>query len=405
MFLKLFFVLILLSSSYAKEYINLGKFENDNSIFQEKNIPKLSDKFLDTKYISNTLSNGQINTSKENLIINFDALDCFTFIDTFEALKQSDNIHSFKKHLIDIRYKNSIVSYHNRNHFFSDWRQYNFIKDITCDLGECKKELKQLNFNEKYLKEIPTILREISYIKSTNIDTTKLQNGDYIGIYSNKKDLDVTHTGLIIKKDNQIFIRHASSLKKKIIDSDLFEYTKNKPGVIIYRSNHNLSKLHIDATCSKSLGKEFHITIENNKLFLTDDALYETVGGYVDIPATNYYFKIDNKIYPIDGVVEYSNIKSINQFSSFIDEKNFNALQNSQTIQFIQKIKLKENQTSTISISVDIDNKSFTKVSQECQEQLHNTKDKYNKNISIALVILILLILSIKSYKRYKSNL
>lgn len=405
MFLKSFFVLILLSHSYAKEYINLGKFENDNSIFQEKNILKLSEKFLDTKYVSNTLSNAQTDTSKENLIINFDALDCFTFIDTFEALKQSDNLQSFKKYLIDIRYKSSIISYHNRNHFFSDWIQYHFIKDITCDLGECKKELKKLNFNEKYLKEIPTVSREISYINPIDINTTKLQNGDYIGIYSNKKDLDVTHTGLIIKKDDQIFIRHASSLKKKIIDSDFFEYTKDKPGIIIYRSSHNLSKLHIDATCTKSLGEEFHITIKNNKLFLTDDALYETIGGYVDIPATNYYFKIDNKTYPINGIVEYSNIKNINQFSSFIDQKIFNVLKSSKQIQLIQKIKLQENQVTTISININIDDKPFKEVSQKCQEQLHNTKDEYNKNISITLAILILLILSIKSYKRYKSNL
>ena len=42
-----------------------------------------------------------------------------------------------------------------------------------------------------------------------------------LGVYTDKKALDVTHTGIIIKKLGKVFIRHASSLEKKIIDSEL----------------------------------------------------------------------------------------------------------------------------------------------------------------------------------------
>ena len=221
---------------FSSEYINFGKFKNDNSIFEEKNIDKLSEKFLGVKYVSNTLSNHEIDTSKENLIINFDSLDCFTFIDTIKALKKSSNKNEFKQNLVDTRYKSGNISYQNRNHFFSDWIESNSVKDITCSLGDCEKTIKYLNQDEKYLKEIATVKRKISYIKSNKIDMTLLENGDYIGIYTDKKALDVTHTGIIIKKFGKIFIRHASSLKKNIIDSELLEYTKNKLGIIIYRS-------------------------------------------------------------------------------------------------------------------------------------------------------------------------
>ncbi|MEA3352963.1 MAG: DUF1460 domain-containing protein [Campylobacterota bacterium] len=239
-------LLLLLSISfinlYALEYINLGKFKNDSSIFEQKDIEKLSRKFLGVKYISNTLSNHKINTSKENLIINFDALDCFTFIDTIEALKNSKDLKNFKTKLIYTRYKNGKISYHARNHFFSDWVKSNSMEDITCDLGICEKDIKYLNENEKYLKQIPTVKRVISYIKPKHIDLSQLKNGDYIGIYTKNKALDVTHTGIIIKKDGKVFIRHASSKEKKIIDSELFDYTKNKAGVIIYRSMWFYSK-------------------------------------------------------------------------------------------------------------------------------------------------------------------
>ncbi len=229
-------VLLITNTFASSEYINLGKFKDDNSIFIEKNIDKLSQKFLTTKYVSNTLSNENIDTSKENLIINFEALDCFTFIDTLKALTQSNDLQSFKNNLINTRYKDGLITYQNRNHFFSDWIDSNNMEDITCKIGKCEKSIKYLNKNYKYLKEIPTVKREISYIHPKNIDLSKLKNGDYIGIYTNKEDLDVTHTGIIIKKDEKIFLRHASSLHKKVLDSELFEYTKNKLGILVYRA-------------------------------------------------------------------------------------------------------------------------------------------------------------------------
>lgn len=225
-----------LQAVLAAEFINLGKFKNDPSIYKEKDIDKLSQKFLAVEYVANTLENKDINTSKENLVINFEALDCFTFIDTFDALKRSKDFKDFKNNLISTRYIDSVVSYQNRNHFFSNWVVYNDIEDITCKLGACKKASKVLNKDQIYLKEIEPIKRDIYYINPKDIDTKKLKNGDYIGIYSDKDDLDVTHTGIIIKKEGKIFIRHASSLLKKVIDSELFEYTAKKEGVIIYRS-------------------------------------------------------------------------------------------------------------------------------------------------------------------------
>ena len=228
-------ILIITKSFALCEYINLGKFGSDSSIFVEDDVAKLSEKFLDVEYVSGTLSNPEINTSAEKLIIDFSSLDCFTYIDTIEALKHSIDFESFRQKLIETRYKDAKVTYHNRNHFFSDWVESNGMKDITCELGACKKSMKVLNENYKYLKEIPEVLREISYIPTKEIDLSLLRDGDYIGIYTPKGDLDVTHTGIIIKKDDKVFIRHASSKYKKVMDSELFSYTKNKKGVIIYR--------------------------------------------------------------------------------------------------------------------------------------------------------------------------
>lgn len=225
------------SSLYSSENINFGKYTNNTSLFFEQNVQKISKEFLDTKYVSDTLSSGSSKKTKERLIINFEALDCFTFIDTVHALSISQNAKEFKQNLIQTRYKGGQISYINRNHFFSDWLRNDDIEDITCSLGQCITVLKNLNKNEKYLEKIPSVKRNISYVSSNDIDISLLKNGDYVGIYTDKKGLDVIHTGIIIKKDGNVFIRHASSLEKKVIDSDFIKYIKEKSGVIVYRSN------------------------------------------------------------------------------------------------------------------------------------------------------------------------
>ena len=201
-----------------------------------KNQNHFSDKFVNTPYEANTLI-GYSNT-EEKLVIRTDKFDCFTFIDMIEASKSHKPIEDAIK---TIRYKNSQVKYTNRNHFFSDWTIYNsHIKDVTCQIGICYKTLKNLNQkskNEVYLQGIAIIQREIYYTKPENLDYTKLQNGDYIGIYTPKNGLDVTHVGIAIQKENIWYLRHASSKEKKVIDSNLKEYIKNKDGIVIYRSD------------------------------------------------------------------------------------------------------------------------------------------------------------------------
>ncbi|MDP1001545.1 N-acetylmuramoyl-L-alanine amidase-like domain-containing protein, partial [Klebsiella pneumoniae] len=59
--------------------------------------------------------------------------------------------------------------------------------------------------------------RLISYIPYYGIDIDvlyKLQTGDYVGIYSTKRGLVVSHVGIIIKDHNIIWFRNASSLAK-----------------------------------------------------------------------------------------------------------------------------------------------------------------------------------------------
>ena len=237
------------------EFIDLGNFtqqsidriiDNSNELPSVDNkIEKISSSFLNVPYLGHTLIGS--NTKEEILTINLSGMDCFTYIDYVEAIRNSSDYYSFKDQVQTIRYRDGIVAYRTRNHFFSDWPINNSskVKDITKNFGTentitVKKYLNLKGDGTNYLEGIPVVERKITYIPSEKLSPAileKLNTGDYIGIYSHLDGLDVSHTGIVVKKDGKIYIRHASSRKvnNKVVDEDLVEYLKNKPGIVVYR--------------------------------------------------------------------------------------------------------------------------------------------------------------------------
>jgi len=238
-----------------KAHIILGKFsqeELDHIIYKSSKIKDiarridfLSGQLLDLDYIESTLI-GDINTP-EAFVINLEGVDCFTFIDYIEAMRLSNSFSEFTVNLRKVRYKSGKVVFENRNHFFTDWREFNsdFIDDVTEEIGAQRTIKVQKTLNEKkdgtyYIPGVRPVLREIKYIPSDKIDESvmnKLRTGDYIGIYSTKQGLDVSHVGISIKEGDKTYLRHASSLKKhrKVVDQDFKKYITGKPGIIVFR--------------------------------------------------------------------------------------------------------------------------------------------------------------------------
>lgn len=204
----------------------------------------LSKKFIGVNYKKSTLI-GEMKT-KEVLVINLKEVDCFTFIDYIEAMRLSGSFLEFKENLKRVRYHSGIVSYEERNHFFTDWISSNsgLVSDVTEKIGGKKtlKTLKVLNIKKDgtyYLQGIQPRKRIIKYIPTDSINTQvlkRLKTGDYIGIYSKKKGLDVSHVGIIIKAKNKIYLRHAGAKMKKVVDEGFKGYMANKEGLVILRA-------------------------------------------------------------------------------------------------------------------------------------------------------------------------
>ena len=210
-----------------------------------RRIAFLSSHFVGIPYKENTLI-GDIETP-EVFVVDLESVDCFTFLEYIEAMRLAGSFSEFKGKLKRIRYQDAKVDYRKRNHFFTDWIEYNsvFAEDITTQAG-CNKTAfikKTLNIKEDgtyFLPGIAPRTRMIKYIPSEAIDAgmiEKLKTGDYIGIFSEKEGLDVSHVGIFINNKGEAVLRHASSEKtlRKVVDQGFMDYIKNKPGIVVLR--------------------------------------------------------------------------------------------------------------------------------------------------------------------------
>jgi hypothetical protein len=204
----------------------------------------VSGHFLGVPYGANTLI-GSAN-EPEQLVVELQKVDCFTYADYVEALKRAKNRDEFIDSLIEVRYKDGVVGFQNRKHFFTDWSASApaIASDITTSLSpnsiQLTKNLNQKDSGGAYLPGIPVVTRTIAYIPSQQIDSSvlgRLRTGDYIGAYAEDGGLDVTHVGIYVDTPDGPVLRNASSLSanNKVVDSPLLDFLQTVPGVVVLR--------------------------------------------------------------------------------------------------------------------------------------------------------------------------
>lgn len=208
-------------------------------------IASISSAFLGTPYRANTLTDSA--AAQEVLIADFNGVDCFTLLDYVKALLPANSQESFLKNLVNTRYINGKVTFLSRKHFFSDWfarAPVNAI-DVTGEISpEAIAVNKNLNFKApdgQYIPGLGIVKRVIHYIPASAINEqvlSRLQTGDFIGVYSKLEGLDVSHVGIAIKKDGEVWFRNASSLAStmQVVDSPFMAYMQSKPGIIVLRN-------------------------------------------------------------------------------------------------------------------------------------------------------------------------
>ncbi len=230
-----------------------------------KTITSVGKTFLGIPYVAKTL---EINEN-EPLVINLQELDCTTYVENVLAFSlvlknEKTSFKDFTQTLETIRYKDGKRNgYASRLHYFSEWIANNekkgFLKNITSEIGgiEINKTINfmsthrelypflkdnESNFtkikeSEKFLNKEPLCILEQDQIKKNE---HLIKSGDIIALTTAIKGLDITHTGIAIKKqDGRIYLLHAStSGEVKISKQPLVAYLKkikNNTGIMVCR--------------------------------------------------------------------------------------------------------------------------------------------------------------------------
>jgi hypothetical protein len=211
--------------------------------------------------------------SKEVLVINLKSFDCVTFVENMIALSQTrlsqkPDFDTFKQFLTHVRYRNGVIDYAARLHYFSDWLFENekrgIMRQITKNLGgevfnkpvyymSLKRDTLYGNMADsatyQAVKQVEAAItkREKWYIPKERVSTIEkdLKEGDIIGITNRLDGMDMAHVGIVVWQNGRAHLLHASSQLHKVVITDvpLVDYllrNKSQTGIMVARLEKSL---------------------------------------------------------------------------------------------------------------------------------------------------------------------
>lgn len=206
-------------------------------------VARIGEGFLGTPYEPHTLEI----PGPERLVVNFQALDCVTFVENALALalflktapaggpeqREEEDRARYEAILTGIRYRGGkIDGYPSRLHYFSDWIADNqargHVRDVTAELGgvpdpEAVDFMSRHPGSYRALAEDPGAVEAIRAVEA-RISTrprhrvpqdriaevaADIRTGDIIAATSTVRGLDVAHTGIAVWRDGVLRLLHA----------------------------------------------------------------------------------------------------------------------------------------------------------------------------------------------------
>ena len=179
-----------------------------------------------TAYRDNTLIGGP--KRAEKFVVRDDAFDCVTFCETVLAAANARDLGEFERVLRSIRYRNGVVTWRERNHYFFEWGRHN-IENETCRaivLDGAVEIVKTVTWH----RELGRRRFEMTVIPRAALlaNKAKLASGDIIGFVSPRPDMDYFHVSFVAFGDKgEVLLRHASQSRHRVIDESLERFFAN----------------------------------------------------------------------------------------------------------------------------------------------------------------------------------
>ena len=182
----------------------------------------ISRALIGAPYLAYTLVGGPRRV--EQFVVRDDGFDCVTFCETVLAAARVFRAGDFEPALRQIRYREGSVEWRERNHYFSDWSEFNVAN------GVCKPVAMPGSVAiEKSIAFPGLSARDMSLVAvpraSLLANKERLATGDIIGFLSRRPGLDYFHTGFIVVRDGgQPWLRHAAKSRHRVLDEPLARF-------------------------------------------------------------------------------------------------------------------------------------------------------------------------------------
>jgi hypothetical protein len=212
-----------LAGAAAPAFARQGRIER--LIAQASALPTVAERMalisrglLGARYRANTLIGGP--RRREVLVVRDDGFDCVTFCEVVLAAARVRDYAGFEDSLRRIRYAQGEVKWDERNHYFADWTRRAVENGICQPVAIEPAVTTEKTVNWRNLGKRRVALNAIP--RATLLaNLSGLANGDVIGFVSKRPNLDVFHTGLIVRGKDHVMLRHASLGRGRVADDRL----------------------------------------------------------------------------------------------------------------------------------------------------------------------------------------
>jgi cell wall-associated NlpC family hydrolase len=205
---------------------------------------RISNALLGYPYITGPLNKFD---ETEQLIVNLEAFDCVTFVETVLALALCKAPADFQATLKALRYAAEEISWLERNHYATNWVRNNegkgYLRNITPSHPVCS-----ITREFSALANFPTQTQSISFLPPEGLPTfsASLQTGDLIFFGTMRENLDFSHEGILIREASELKLRHASRSKACVCEETLSAFLARfgaSPGVVVARPTRPIHDL------------------------------------------------------------------------------------------------------------------------------------------------------------------
>ncbi|MCW5692066.1 MAG: DUF1460 domain-containing protein [Pseudolabrys sp.] len=164
----------------------------------------------------------------EHFVVRDDVFDCVTFCETVLAAARSRDVSEYQAQLRLIRYRDGVVEWRARHHYFADWCSDNVANKVCRPLLLPGSETVTKRLNSE--PGLPPQRSVMIMLPTTALLAHKAQlaTGDIIGFMSRRPGLDYYHSGFVVADDHGgLWLRHAAQSRRRVVDEPLTRFLRD----------------------------------------------------------------------------------------------------------------------------------------------------------------------------------